>query len=551
MMKLKRLTVFVLTVMLAAGFLFNITGCGNSGISDDPKTLNIRIYKAGYGDAYIKAMAAKFEEIYYEEGYKVNVVESAETVLGAEVVNELMLGDKNRIDMYFSGGFSATDMINKAEEKGYDLVEDLSDIYKMHPITLTGEEETEKTIEEKIDPMAKKYMQYVGSNEEYYGKYLFFPLYKSPTSLVINKKVLKDYEIDVPLTTNQLVAAVNKIAETSETTGVYPVSWAGLNAYTYWHCCEDLWMAQYEGEDRFLQTITMNGFENPLDAVQVYDWEGYKHSLTVMDTMLDLDNTARGTINMGHGNAQHLFITGKAAFMANSGWLHNEMSANYSQYMDDIVMIKMPIISELGVKLGLDGKNGTDRAKCEEVLIDIIAGIDAGKSDAEIVADAGTANSVTVEPADVAAVRDARYLMYDRGVTNQAIISNFSTKKDIAKLFLRMFASDDSGQYLLTFANATSPFILNTELDYSASSEFVKSAMALCDSEYTGLNRAFSGESLRQDALVELFYGDSAPEKTIASGDGAPGTTGAELWKKTGDEVKKIWEKTLRENNLI
>lgn len=75
--------------------------------------------------------------------------------------------------------------------------------------------------------------------------------------------------------------------------------------------------------------------------------------------------------------------------------------------------------------------------------------------------------------------------------------------------------------------------------------------MALCDSEYTGLNRAFSGESLRQDALVELFYGDSAPEKTIASGDGAPGTTGAELWKKTGDEVKKIWEKTLRENNLI
>lgn len=550
MMKLKRAMVCVIaaiTAVAAVGF----GGCGRDNIVDDENTLNISIYKAGYGDAYIRAMAAKFEEIYYEEGYKVNIVESAETVLGGEVVNELMLGEMNRIDMYFSGQFSATDLISKAKETGYDLVEDLSDIYDLHPITLTGEEETAKTIEEKIDPMAKKYMIYEGREEEYNGQYFFFPLYKSPTSICVNLQVLEDYSIDIPLTTDELIDAVEKIAATSEETEVYPISWAGLNAYTYWHCCEDLWMAQYEGEDRYLQTVTMNGFEDPLDAVQVYDWEGYPLSLTVMDTMLNLDYAAPNTINMGHGNAQHLFITGKAAFMANSGWLHNEMSANYSQYMDDIIMIRMPIITDLGVKLELDGNGGTDRDKCDDVLHDIVAGIDAEKDDATIAAEAGAENGVTVDPADVARVREARYLMYDRGVTNQAIISNFSTKKDIAKLFLRMFASDDAAEYLLTFANATSPFILNEPLDYSNASQFVQSAMEMCDERFTGLNRAFSGECLRQDALVELFYGDTAPEKTIASGNGAPGTTGAELWLAIGEEVKEIWEDQLENNNLI
>jgi maltose-binding protein MalE len=63
---------------------------------------------------------------------------------------------------------------------------------------------------------------------------------------------------------------------------------------------------------------------------------------------------------MDHTTAQHLFMKGEAVFMSNGAWLQMEMSANYKEEAGNMTMIATPVISALGVKLGLDGKGGTD-----------------------------------------------------------------------------------------------------------------------------------------------------------------------------------------------
>ena len=79
----------------------------------------------------------------------------------------------------------------------------------------------------------------------------------------------------------------------------------------------------------------------------------------------------------------------------------------------------------------------------------------------------------------------------------------------------------------------------------------------MCDSRFKGINRAYYGKSLRNEAAVELFYGYTSIEKTIASSDGL--ITGAKLWKDIGKALKgegpngaaDSWNKFISDAGLI
>ena len=54
---------------------------------DNEQTLNIKVYKSGFGDTFVYAWIDQFEEMYTTEGYKINVVEANDQIQGSTVTD--------------------------------------------------------------------------------------------------------------------------------------------------------------------------------------------------------------------------------------------------------------------------------------------------------------------------------------------------------------------------------------------------------------------------------------------------------------------------------
>lgn len=554
---MKKIVAFIMFVLMLAGTFSIFVGCNPAGeghIVDDDKTLNVSLYEAGYGANHFKAIFSQFEDMYSEEGYKVNIVNSNSTILGPVVFPELKLGAKNKIDMYFTGGMTVSNFVDESVKMGFDLAMDLSEIAKKQPINAQGEEETGKSIEGKMNPFIKKYMYYSGPHTEYNNKVFFLPIYSSPSSMLVNTKVLDAYGLSMPLTTNELLNCVNVIAANGNPgknglEDVKPIAWGGYNASAYWYTIEDLMAAQYDGVNEFIQWTSLNGFEDPMDAVEVYERKGFQYSLEVMDTLLDLDNAHPGTINMEVADAQHLFITGKAAFMANSAWFQNEMFMDYQQYLADIQMMTMPIISELGVKLGLDGNGGADRAKTDKILSSVVGMIDNEKTDDEIIQSVSSEYGVTLTSDQIKGVRDARLIYYDRGYGEGMVVNSFSEKKDIAELLIRFVASDDAALYIRTYANAISPYIPNTPLPTDNLTPYMQSVINYATRDnVTGINRIYPNDNLRTQTGLLPFVDYLDVEMLIATEK----KTGRQIWEECLTRMNDgFWEEKLKDTGII
>lgn len=527
--------------LLIVAMVIGTVACGKGKTSSaDDKTLNIRICKQGWGDDYVRALAASFEQAYAEEGYKVNIVSSDATLQGSVVTNELLLGENNGVDIYFTAGISSTSLVNISDENDVAMVAaDLTDVYNSKPIKPDKTEE-DITIVEKLKDGFANYNQYNGDKEEHAGKYYTYGFQASPSGLFVNKDLLTSYGLEVPRTTNELLNCYEVIEAKSSETGVHPTAWAGYNAYAYWYFLEDVWAAQYDGVEAYNKFLSMNYSDNMDEGWKVYESQGWRKSLDVLAQVANLDYAAEKTISMDHTTAQHHFLSGEAVFMANGAWLQNEMSANYLENAKKVSMIKTPIISSLGVKLGLDGNGGSDAAKCETVLIQIIDLIDEGKTVDEIVSEVG---GVTAE--QITEVQKARGLYYEWGVTGSTIVNAYSSKVDIAKLFLRFIASDESAKLVYEYASCFSSFNTTQDMGYEdTDSEFLKSIYEIASADNASfIYRGTSG--MRQTLNINWFNTYSEIEKVIASEKGT--LLGDEIMDNELKYVQETWKERLEE----
>ena len=259
--KLKVATVGILVLAMTAG----VMACGKKGggVSSDNKTLNLRVYKSGYGDDYVRALAAAFETTYAEEGYKVNIVSSDSSVQGNVVTNEMLLGENNGIDLYITGNVGPTQLVNLSKENDVDMIAaDLTDVYQSKPVKADKSEE-DITILEKLKKGYADYKVYNGDVEEYKGNYYGFAFRSSPCGVIVNEKLLASYGLEIPKTTDELLTCFDVINAKTEKTGVYPTAWAGYNAYTYWYMVEDVLVAQYDGVENYNKFLSMNYSDNP------------------------------------------------------------------------------------------------------------------------------------------------------------------------------------------------------------------------------------------------------------------------------------------------
>ncbi len=418
--------------------LFTVS-CGTpAGVIKDGKTVNVMMVSSGWGRKWIDDIAEAFNELYKEDGYKINILEPRTSFYGASALSEMRLGNESGYDIVITSGVTVQAATN--EDFG-TCVESLTDIYQSGAINFDG------SVDDVLlaDKYAKSQEWYLKKGSEYYG----FPYTNSIRGLVVNKKVLAKYGINnLPVTTDELFEMYDIINNgVNGVKGMSPAVWAGNNAYGYASPVLYIGLAQLLGVEEYDKYMKMDYL---LDSDGKIAADGYKMVensaiKTVLESLIhqfDPVYSVKGSTTQKHDQAHAQILTGKAAFMHDGNYFFNEASANFSAYLQDLTIVPIPIISQLGVQLKLDG-TGDDAKKCDEILSYMSSLVDNGKT-AEEIKDAVNAefSGITVTDEQAERVFEARNVGYDN--YTMGYIVKDSPVKDIAKLFLRMLASKDA-----------------------------------------------------------------------------------------------------------
>lgn len=356
--------------------LSSLAACGNKDeVSSDPNTLNVRLFKGGYGTSWVYELASAFEELYAEENYKINIINPSSDMRGNVAIQEMALGYKDKgIDLYITGDIRP-DKVGELGDYGV-LVEEISDLYEMTPVSFDGTEENVK-IKDKI------YSQLFQNMADSNGKIYAYPYMNCAAGVVVNTKKLKKYGFtEFPKTTNEWFDMIDNIycgcngQENSEKTKVFPITYVPGNTNGYTLSMVSLLMLQYD-EDQFNEFASMqkkdengNYVDMKDDGYEVYNNECVLEMLNVCYRLFDNKIASYGTASQGLDQAQaQIMKDGGAVFMCNGDWMLNEVALNYKNYLNDIEYMNYPVVSALGTKLWGDKYSAED---CEKILSYVI-----------------------------------------------------------------------------------------------------------------------------------------------------------------------------------
>ncbi len=447
------------SVALAMCMGLPMVACGGGGHEG---VCEVKAVLAGYGTDWLEESVKVFNEMYKSEGYEVEItLIDTSTGMGTEMITP----KRNTTDLYFDYTATINSLIDKSRvalgKDGGLLLEDLTDVYESKAI---GKDKKEQggAIQERIDEFDVQLNRYTGKMKGVEGIY-GMPWYGGAAGVYVNKKVLeqKGYTLDSFLTTDSIIEVCKATAPTTadkahlNRNNFFPVAWTGVSS-GYWCYWTQTMLAQYMGEQKykdFYDFIPEGGEEEWLEnGWKVYEDRGLYEILHATEQLLNRDWAVPGTLAFDQIQAQARLMDGKALFMVSGDWLYKEMERDYEEFLNDVVPVKTPMISALGVKLGLCGTehpepkfpaNQADFVAdyscdaCEAKFRAVIKAVDAGtKTNAEIATELG------VSEAQVTTVRERRGFYEDAGGFS-AVVPSYADQKDVAKLFLRFLCSDD------------------------------------------------------------------------------------------------------------
>ena len=422
---MKRFLSVMLGAVTAVSCL-SMAGCGGTKI--DPNALVIEYYKAGYGDTWIKNLAAEYTKLYGQEV----VLLPREGKTGLTKMEGSLTSGTAETDLFFAGSPSFGDIYRgtiSAGGKKYDTwYADLTDLYESK---IDGEN---ITVEDKMFDYFQEYLKMDTDDGAYYDqKYHFFPYTTGLFGIVVNvdvwNKVAQGKEY--PRTTDELLEICDSVKKT-----VAPFLYSVSDEY--WTASLPVFMHQYEGDER------MNNFYKGYGPTQDvrYDtnmvaYDGYEKALEFFEVLLKPSNgymherCAAFDFNAMQGQ----FLKGQSLFVVNGEWLENEMIVNYPN--SNIEMMKTPILSALADKCSFSGNDNRDTILCE--IVDYVDGKTQTKP-------------ANCTDDDIEIVRSARKVEYVTGSSNTAYVPSYSNQIPAAKTFLRMMASDEG---MKIFRNGT------------------------------------------------------------------------------------------------
>ena len=498
--------------MSTLGACTTTTG-GNNNVVVDDKTINVRLYKAGYGDTFLYKFKEKFEEVYAAEGYKMNILNPTYDSMGPLMVQEMARGyDNTNIDLYITAGIKPN-MVSNLGEYG-EVAEDLTETVYNKSVIGYDKAEAAGTIKGMVEDTYL--MPYVTADN---GKMYGFCWAQASAGMVVNRTKLETYGYtELPRTTKEMFSMFDKIYETSATTKTYPITYNLSNlsggASNYQDAAFHTWLAQFGVEEfnEFATMQTKNGSTRVdlEDGTEVFKNENIKTCLKAFAQLMDSKYAAYGSATQDLDQAQGLIMKSSAkgnnaVFMPNGDWFLNEIKANYSN-LDDIDFMNFPVISDIGVKyFGANTKYALSDDKCDELLSYICKLVDENKTISEMKSAVLAEKQIELDDSDIQAIASIRGLTYSRGADMVAYVTKGSTKKDICSLVLRMMASEDYAKTFVEHANVSTPYAkVRSQSNY----KFVQSTNALTSNNYYDAVTFLVG-GLRYDVMKTF---DSFPE---------------------------------------
>ena len=564
----KKFMVPVAALSLATVLMCGLAGCNNTPIigggdeeveSNSPR-IEVQCVVAGFGTDWLDAVAAEFNEMYKGE-YEV-VITRTDTNLNT--INDICSPGKCTTDIFFEYNNINT-LVNKSKSilKTGDraLLEDLTGVFNSPAIGKDKQPQGDNIIDRFSDSYVNQYTKYTGSLTGYDG-YYGLPWLGGSQGLYISKPALVDngYTLDDLLTTDSFLNVLSELAPADplDTEAFFPVSWSETYAAGYWDYQMQIFFAQYEGGKSYRDfwdfvpdsgTVKDNGYS-------VYEKQGLYESLKVITEILNRDYAAPGTTSMDHVAAEARLAEGTSLVTVSGDWIYKELEKNYKDSRENIIAIKSPVISALGVKLNLCGK-GTHAADeacpaCDAILKDIVKDVDGETlTDAQIAEKHATVNEEAVKK-----VREARGIFLGFGQNTLAAIPSFSDAKVGAKLFLRYIYSDDG---MKTFREHT---YIDLPVSYVgeapvAEKEFMQAMYERTHSSNSQmiLNQSYTSK-LRTVAGVAMFVQPSTLPATYSglsyshSSGAKPTYTPRSLVDQNVNYIKRSWSSYLAQAGI-
>jgi ABC-type glycerol-3-phosphate transport system substrate-binding protein len=297
------------------------------------KTLNIKYFKGGYRDDWLKAMEQKFEAEY--PGIDVVLKPSTNSADFQTLLEDKLTAPNTPDDIYICHDIPWQYLANKG------LIADLTnDLY--NKAIYYDSKQNNKPIRF-LDLVASSSLPTAMFNNKFYK----VPQIQGVGGIAYNKTLFDQYGWTVPTTYEELVALCNAIADSNATNSqgekVYPFIFSGPESYL-WDGMINAWWMQLAGEEEYER-----GW-NP-DTMDVYNPEVYPYHLQAYQAWYDLicvnkDRfVAPGSAGLTYLEADMAFAAGQAAMMPATCWIANEIGKDILDAFEvEIGMMAAPFL---------------------------------------------------------------------------------------------------------------------------------------------------------------------------------------------------------------
>ena len=436
---------------LLAASIAALTGCKKSS---SESTLNVYLYKGGYGISWLNSVAELFKnEPSIQEKFGDVTVRIESSNADDSFAPGQIEGLSNKFDIYF--GMNLQSLIGKKARiggKSQELLADLTDVYNA---TIPGES---LKVGDKMYESARLANMIEDSNGN--AKYYTLPWNAGYCGIMYNPEMLEEYEIDVPVTTNELIAACQKIT-TSSSEHYSIIQGCDDPGTCYWSYLYPTWWAQYEGYDQYINFWhgKLSSDAEDYSDINIFKQQGRLSSLRILESLFadytvdstEYNNLPANANSKNYMIAQTEFFLGKGAFYACGDWYYGDMESLINEAKEegrkvyDVQLMKTPVNSDLVTKL--------ESVDSDEELSNAIKAIDSGATSFD-----------GVEENDFNAIVEARQMIYSTGGYHGSVIPGICKKMDLAKAFLTYLASDKANNaYIKSTKGSNLPFKYNVK----------------------------------------------------------------------------------------
>lgn len=416
--------------------------CGGNDVPDGEQTLQIFVSDQGFGTNW----AHKIVELFKEQDWVTAKYPELEIIVNSNdqntyVQTQLNAGkNANTFDLLFGNLLH--------DYNGSSEILDLTEV--VYEQKVPGEEILYK---DKISATARDSYAYYNLNDpDATAQYYQTPWQGGMTGILYNADLLAEYGIEVPRTTDELIAACKKITALNADKGTdkkYAIIQSKEAPYWDMYLYPQLW-AQYDtaaGVNKFYSGKDSEG------ATSRNIFTEYQGRVEALEVFYDLFKYSEGNIHPYSFTqtfmvSQAAYLDGAAVFHVNGNYFEEEMKEdvatrkNSGAKIYNIKMMKHPIISDLveeSVCASVAGENG---GTADQELSALVKAIDTAIEQEKTKADIPlSGEGYNVDQAALDRIVEARFTVSEP-LSTGAVIPSYATGKDVAIDFLRFMATD-------------------------------------------------------------------------------------------------------------